>query len=63
MMGGHGVPEETIRRRYQRSVENFFNLYRPLADGWEFFDNEKGERPRLIAIGNGKIRIKSGAGV
>jgi predicted ABC-type ATPase len=57
MMGGHGVPEETIRRRYQRSLENFFRLYQPLADGWEFYDNEKRELPRLIAIGNATMEL------
>jgi predicted ABC-type ATPase len=27
VQGGHGIPEETIRRRYQRGLENFFQLY------------------------------------
>ncbi len=26
-LGGHGIPVETIRRRYQRGLENFFRLY------------------------------------
>ena len=26
LLGGHGIPEETIRRRYQRGLENFFRL-------------------------------------
>jgi predicted ABC-type ATPase len=56
-LGGHGVPEETIRRRYQRSLENFFRLYQPLADAWEFYDNEPGTSPRLIAIGNGTMEL------
>jgi predicted ABC-type ATPase len=51
------VPEETIRRRYQRSLENFFRLYQPLTDAWEFYDNEKPESPRLLAIGNGTIEL------
>jgi predicted ABC-type ATPase len=37
--GGHGVPEETVRRRYMRGLTNFFGLYRPLADRWHFIDN------------------------
>ena len=32
--GGHPVPEQDIRRRYLRSIRNFWNLYRPLADQW-----------------------------
>jgi predicted ABC-type ATPase len=49
-MGGHDVPEETIRRRYHNGIRNFFKLYRPLADLWVFYDNS-GEDPRLVAYG------------
>jgi len=37
--GGHLVPEPTIRRRYSRSLFNFFQLYSSLADIWSFYDN------------------------
>lgn len=46
--GGHDVLEEDIRRRYKRSVVNFFELYQPLADRWAIFDNT-GTAPRMIA--------------
>jgi len=36
--GGHHVPDETIRRRYRLSVQNFFRLYRPLADHWRVYE-------------------------
>lgn len=36
--GGHDIPAETIRRRYARGLENFFKLYRPIADSWLFID-------------------------
>jgi len=49
--GGHFVPEADIRRRYARSVRNFLELYRPIADEWEVYDNTDGKR-HLIAIGN-----------
>lgn len=48
--GGHDVPEETIRRRYDRSLRNLVNLYLPLATMWWIYDNSLGE-PRLIADG------------
>ena len=48
--GGHHVPDEDIRRRYARSVRNFVELYRPVADHWEVYDNTDGER-RLLALG------------
>lgn len=30
--GGHGIPAEVIRRRYERGLDNFFNHYMPEAD-------------------------------
>jgi predicted ABC-type ATPase len=57
LLGGHDVPEDTIRRRYQRGLNNFFHLYKSLAEGWEFYENDKSERPRLIAIGNGTMEL------
>jgi predicted ABC-type ATPase len=49
--GGHGVPEPTIRRRYDAGLRHFFSLYMPLADTWRAFDNSVGGMPRLIASG------------
>ncbi len=50
-LGGHNVPETTIRRRYERGLHNFFSLYRPLADSWWFYDNSTRQIPDLIACG------------
>jgi predicted ABC-type ATPase len=49
--GGHDVPEATIRRRYLRSVRNLFDLYVPLADAWEIYDNSELRDFRLVASG------------
>lgn len=38
-MGGHFVPEDTIRRRFESGLKNFFKLYKPLADSWQMYDN------------------------
>jgi predicted ABC-type ATPase len=38
-MGGHFVPDKDVRRRYPRSFDNFWNLYRPLCTDWYIFDN------------------------
>jgi len=48
-MGGHTVPEETIRRRYRSGLKNFFHLYEPLADSWQMYDNSKASNPIQIA--------------
>jgi predicted ABC-type ATPase len=38
-LGGHDVLPDVIRRRFGRSLNNFFHLYLPLADEWALFDN------------------------
>lgn len=48
-MGGHSVPEETIRRRFKAGLKNFFNLYLPIADSWQMYDNSDVGKPTLIA--------------
>ncbi len=50
--GGHNIPTETIKRRYQKGLENFFNLYQNLADNWYFYDNSNVADLQLIAKGN-----------
>ena len=49
--GGHFVPDAVVYRRYQRGLSNFFNLYKPLADQWRFYDNADFEGAKLIAAG------------
>jgi predicted ABC-type ATPase len=49
--GGHHVPDDTIRRRYTRSIRNFLDLYRPVVTTWQVYDNSNG-RSRLIAFNN-----------
>jgi len=48
--GGHHIPDQDVRRRYGRSVKNFLELYRPIADYWEVMDNSFGQR-ELLAVG------------
>jgi predicted ABC-type ATPase len=40
-LGGHDVPSGVVRRRFARSLHNFFNLYSPLANQWMVFDNSQ----------------------
>jgi predicted ABC-type ATPase len=53
-VGGHHVPEETIRRRYRAGLKNVFRLYCPLADAWRLYDNSLWAEPRLMAAGLGE---------
>ena len=56
--GGHHVPEKDVRRRFQRSLDNFQLIYRDKVDHWMFFDNST-EKPHLIAsFTDGKLSVE-----
>jgi predicted ABC-type ATPase len=58
--GGHNVPEPIVRRRYERSIKNFLQVYRSKADFWTLFDNS-GSAPATIALEKqGQLRIIEG---
>ncbi len=46
--GGHNVPPDDIRRRHHAGIRNFFQLYRPIADSWRFY-NASRFPPELVA--------------
>jgi len=48
--GGHAVPEEDVRRRFDRGRAHFETLYKPLVDAWMLYDSS-GDVPVLIASG------------
>lgn len=52
--GGHDIPEQVVRRRYQRGLVNLLKLYMPLVDNWVIYDNSENS-PKLVA----KKRISS----
>jgi predicted ABC-type ATPase len=45
--GGHHVPENIIRRRFEAGRKNFDELYAPRVDAWVRHDNA-GDEPRVI---------------
>jgi len=47
--GGHDVPGNVVRRRFDRSIRNFLLRYAPLGDSWMLFDNS-GATPSVIAF-------------
>ena len=48
--GGHNIPEDVIRRRFQAGRVNFDRHYRAAVDAWALYDNA-GEEPVLIEWG------------
>jgi predicted ABC-type ATPase len=53
--GGHDVPASTIRRRYRLGINNFFQLYEPIASTWAVYD-ASAPVPRLVAERSGTAR-------
>lgn len=37
--GGHSIPDDVIRRRYERGLDNLFNAYLAAADTWVLMNN------------------------
>ena len=59
--GGHAIPEPVFRRRYERGLDNFFNLYMPIANAWQMTDNSWRGTLRLIASrdSGGPMRVEN----
>jgi predicted ABC-type ATPase len=50
--GGHDVPRETIRRRFDAGLRNFHERFRQLVDAWILYDNS-GPEPLVLDSGGG----------
>jgi len=50
--GGHFVPDQDVQRRFWRGKNNFWNIYKDLADYWEIYYN--GEHG-FIQVATGEI--------
>lgn len=53
--GGHNIPEDVIRRRYERGLFNFFNKFRFKVDSWLFYNNSKDE---FLQIAEGRKSVE-----
>jgi predicted ABC-type ATPase len=41
--GGHGIPEDLVRRRFEKSLRNLETLYKPIVDEWYVWDSLEGD--------------------
>jgi predicted ABC-type ATPase len=48
--GGHSIPVDVIRRRFEAGRRNFEQHYRTAVDAWALYDNA-GEEPSLLEWG------------
>lgn len=57
--GGHDIPKNDIIRRYYRSKENFWNIYKDLVDEWNLFYNGTSEYILVAQYANNEVEIFS----
>jgi predicted ABC-type ATPase len=48
--GGHAVPEDVIRRRFQSGLRNLRDVYARIVDSWVLYDNS-GATPKWLDTG------------
>jgi predicted ABC-type ATPase len=58
--GGHGIPEETIRRRFGTSAAYFENLYKSIVDRWYIWDSMEGDFTQATHGNANETDIRSG---
>lgn len=56
-IGGHGIPEETIRRRYLRARHNFWYTYKGLVDHWYLFNNSSKNPIAIASCVGDKVQV------
>lgn len=57
--GGHNIPKEDIIRRFYRSKENFWKLYKDMADEWNMFYNGTSEYILVAQCSDKELEIYS----
>lgn len=53
--GGHNIPEEVVRRRFHKGLNNLIKIYLPLLDSWFIIDNSR-EISQMIAFEKDGVR-------
>ena len=47
--GGHNIPVEAIRRRFEKSLDYLENIYKPIVDVWYIWESLEGDFKPLSA--------------
>lgn len=57
--GGHNIPRETIFRRYEKGLQNFNELFKPVVDTWMLYNGSDVEKVLMDAGGdNEELRLR-----
>lgn len=55
--GGHHVPDEDVRRRFERGINNFWNMYRQMSDNWILVNNSETSFEQVAIKGTKNLEI------
>ena len=55
--GGHNIPEDVIRRRFESGLRNLFHLYRPVFDAWWLYDASRLPPPIIASEEDGELTV------
>lgn len=55
--GGHNIPTDVIERRYEKGINNLFELYMGVVDSWLVFDNTHSETQIIAEQKEGEMII------
>jgi predicted ABC-type ATPase len=56
--GGHNIEAKVLRRRFFKTIQNFFGVYKPLFDSWKLFENDHESARLLVVEKNGRRAIR-----
>jgi predicted ABC-type ATPase len=55
--GGHNIPQDVIRRRFNLGIRHLFKTYRPLLTSWQLYDNADELRILIAEEVDGELTI------
>lgn len=55
--GGHNIEPDIIKRRFERGLINFFNIYSKIIEDWNLFDNSQNPITEVAESENNKVSI------
>lgn len=55
--GGHNIEPDIIKRRFERGLINFFNIYSKIIEDWNLFDNSQNPIIEVAESENNKVSI------
>lgn len=55
--GGHNIEPDVIKRRFERGLSNFFNIYSKIIEDWNLFDNSQNPITEVAESEKDKVTI------